>query len=499
MPAFTKTLFFRQGLLRKPARLNLAAMLVAAAVLVAISASLLPAMCVLALLLGSVVGFFSGRFPWLGVASPVAVFSLLGAGIFSGVTILGAQINFIDVMLLPALAFALLRAARRHQALTYPKAAFILIVAWVGLMVATGIYHGNSPELLRNELHTMSFLPLAFVWAALEIRRRRDLWLMLCTIGIVVTLAGVKSTIVSFFVTHYPRGESYIWQALTPYAGSIGGSRTMLNGADLMFVVVVPILVAVALFAPRCRTSFWLLASSPFVIMGLLFSMTRTHWAAAIASMLLTLCLGLLKSGGQTLRAGLVLSATAVIVIVLIAPLSTGGIKDFGGLMADRLVPTDITGAQNIDMRHREADRMLEAAREHLLLGNGFGASIDFNDEFGNGFTTHTGHNGMAWLFFKSGIAGLILFYLAIAVTLKDSFQLYRRTHDWVYEIALLGTGIALVVVIAMSPLSNRLPTLEGAYFVGLAMVIPRLVKSLNDEKTRGAGYTDTIGSKEQA
>ncbi|RJQ45371.1 MAG: hypothetical protein C4534_04790 [Gaiellales bacterium] len=432
--------------------------------------------------LSALTAFLAARYPWLAVVSPLVIFIVMGIGVSSGLNIGGASINLADVLLLPALAPTIAKVLAGRRDLSYPSVPALLIFVWLVLATALGVYYGNSLSLVRNELHVLFFIVLAYFWAIVELRTPRDVWLASIALIAATAVAGFKSIYISFFVSHFSEGYSQLWQASTTASRELGGQRTILNGADTFFVLSMPLIASFALFFRERRYIAWLSAAFVLTLYGLFISLTRTNWATVLVAILLVMLLGMRTAGRQVVRIGVAVLLICILALAVSSMITFGGnTYDLGELMSRRLEPNPYTGAGNLNYRIMESKALIDQAQEHLVLGNGLGASFDFL-EFRGATSVNWAHNGHLWLLLKSGLAGMAVFYLGIAATcwqlIRMSFHAGQRTLSAIS----LGFGIALASLMIMTLLVNRISNMEGAYFIGLAVALPQIISRINRE-----------------
>jgi O-antigen ligase len=357
-----------------------------------------------------------------------------------------------------------------------------MIAVWIILATGVGLFLGNPFSIVRNELHILLFIILAYYWAVIEIRSSRYLKLAVIAILGATAVAGMKALYISFFVIHTQEGTSDIWQAVTAMSEQLGGQRTILNGADTMFVLAIPIIAALALFYKQRRVYMYLLAAFLFTLFGLLISLTRTNWATVLLVVLLVMALGAWSSGKQAVRIAsliILLSMTSIFLSQYFTPGTST--YDLGELLQRRLEPNPYTGAGNLNYRIRESEALIEQAQRHAILGNGLGARFAFV-EFHGSPTVSWAHNGHLWVYLKSGYLGLFLFYGAIITACWQLFSISTRRINSLINSTALGFGAALLALMIMSLLVNRISSMEGAYFIGLAFALPQIYKQIEVE-----------------
>lgn len=437
--------------------------------------------------------FFSARYPWLAVVLPLAIFIVMGIGISSGFSAAGASINLADMLLLPAFAPTVVKVLASRRELDYPSIPAILMAVWILLAVAIGLYYGNSFSLVRNELHVLLFMPLAYYWAIIELRTARDIRMVAIVIIGVTALAGLKAGYISYFVPHSQEGYSDIWQSSTAVSEQLGGQRTILNGADTFFVLCMPLIASFAIFYRKRKEILWLTAAFILTFYGLLISLTRTNWATVAIAILLVLALGARAAGGRVVRIASAIGLLSILAIFLSSYMTFGtSTYDLGELLQRRLEPNPYTGAGNLNYRIRESQALIQQAERHLTLGNGLGARYSFI-EFRGATSINWAHNGHLWMLLKSGLVGMFLFYFAIIAVVWQLLALSFHSASRLFRSTSLGFAVALLSLMLMSLLVNRISNMEGAYFIGLAIAWPHVISRIE----ASAGETETSSMEE--
>lgn len=423
--------------------------------------------------------FIAARFPWLAVVSPMVIFIVMGIGLSSGLSAAGASINLADLLLLPALAPTVVKVLAGRRDLDYPSIPAIMLGAWIMIAACAGIFYGNPYSLVRNELHVLLFVPLAYYWALIELRSPRDIKLAVTALISATAIAGLKSGFISFFVGHTQEGYSDIWQASTAVSEQLGGQRTILNGADTFFVLIMPIIASLALFYRDRRTMLLLAGAFVLSLYGLLISLTRTNWATVIVALLLLLVFGARSVGGRAVRVAATVGLLSILALFLSSYMTFGtSTYDLGELLQRRLEPNPYTGTGNLNYRIRESQALMEQAERHIVLGNGLGSRFAFI-EFRGATSVNWAHNGHLWMLLKSGLAGLVLFYAAIIWVITQLIIISNQSILRLFRAVALGFAVALFSLMLMSFLVNRISNMEGAYFIGLAVALPQIMKRI--------------------
>lgn len=445
------------------------------------------------LALAITMAFISVRHPWLGVVSPLVIFIVLGIGIPSGFSALGASINMADMLLLPALGPTAVKVIAGRRDLDLPSVPAIMLAAWMLIATAVGLYYGNSFSLVRNELHVLLFIPLAYYWAVVELRSARDLRLVTIVILAATAFAGFKAGYISYFVGHAQEGYSDAWQASTAISEQLGGQRTILNGADTFFVLAMPFIAAIALFYRKRRTVMLLTGAFILTFFGLLISLTRTNWATVAVAILLVMALGARAAGSRVVQMAAAIGLLSIMAIFLSSYMTFGtSTYDLGELLQRRLEPNPYTGAGNLNYRIRESEALIEQAQRHSTLGNGLGARYAFV-EFRGSPTVSWAHNGHLWMYLKSGFFGIFLFYSAMVIVVWQMIGISFRSASRLFRATSLGFGVAMISLMIMSLLVNRISSMEGAYFIGLAVAWPQIIARIeaDDSPINDQGVPD--------
>lgn len=422
----------------------------------------------------------SARFPGFAVAFPLAVFSIMGIGLSSGLKLFHIEVNLADLLILSALIPTAMRALTGRLRPFTPSVPAILMGIWLLMAAGFGYLQGNSLDSWGNEIHVLIYMPLAYLFAVAALNTRDDLRLLAIIIIAAAAIAGLKAGYVSLFLPHMMDGLSYVWQATTFSSAELGGQRTILNGADTMFVLVVPILAAVAIFRFNRRTILLLLVAGVPVFFGLLVSLTRTNWATVILAILIVGLLGSIYSGKKAAAVTASAFILGGIIFLGVSSLTLGTSRyNLGELMLHRLESDASTGSGNLDYRIQESQALLASLEQNQIFGKGLGSSFSFLEFRGSPATTWA-HNGPLWVLLKSGLAGFAIFTLAILLTVWQLIRTaWRAGTDWIYRTVPIGFAASLVALAAMSLLVNRIANPEGAYFIGLALAMPQVLSRI--------------------
>ncbi|MHB9054312.1 MAG: O-antigen ligase family protein [Thermoleophilia bacterium] len=423
------------------------------------------------------VGFMAARYPWFAVGLPLFVFADIGIGVSTGIIIAGINLNLIDLLVIPALVPTVIRIAMGHRALVRPDLSVWLLLIVVGAATVFGFYYQNDPAVIRNEVHALMYIFLGFFWAGTELRTRKDLRNLLLLLIIVTAVAGLKAIVLS--ITGTVVGDQNLLQTADISSDQLGGTRTILAGGDTFFVTTVPLLAAIAIFYRRKTVFLWVLAAAVPISAGMLVSLTRTNWVASIVSALLVIVLAIRSRGLQSLKIATLIvisSAIAVMLVSALYPITDN--YSFVDLIERRVSFDPNEGSGTLDYRIMEGKALLAVAQKHLLLGNGFGSRYSYIDYKGL-MITNWSHNGFLFILLKAGIVGLALFLLAMIRTIMKSIIIAWRARDSLFAGVGLGMSMALLSLLLMSLLVNRISSLEGSYFIGLAMAVPVILAKM--------------------
>lgn len=426
------------------------------------------------------VGLVAARYPWLAVGLPLIVFADIGIGLSTGFSAAGVNLNLIDLLVVPVLVPTLVRLATGSRSLARPDLSVWLLLIVIGTAIMVGFYYQNDPAVIRNEVHVLLYIFLGFFWAGTEIRTRRDLRNLLLLLIIVTVIAGLKAIVLSF--TGAAAGNQNLLQTVDISSDQLGGTRTILDGGDTFFVITVPLLAAATIYFRTKWMFFWVMAAGVPITAGLLVSLTRTNWAAAISTALLVLLLGIRSGGLRSLRIAALIAVALTIAVILISaiyPITDN--YSFVDLVGRRLSFNPNEGSGTLDYRMMEGKALWAVAQKHLWFGNGFGSRYSYTDYKGL-MITNWSHDGFLFLLLKSGIVGLALFLLAMIRSMLRSVGIAWRARDSLVAVAGLGMSMGLLALLLMSLLVNRISSLEGAYFIGLAVATPIILARIGCE-----------------
>ncbi len=423
------------------------------------------------------IGAVSARYPWFAVGLPLLIFADLGISMSTGYSVAGVSLNWADLLLLPAVLPTVVRIAHGSRRFPVPNKAAALLLVLVGLATLLGVYYGNETAVIRNELHVLLYIFLAYFLAVTELRTRNDLRALLIMFMIAISLAGVKAIAIALIGSL--AADMSLFQTVDISSQQLEGTRIILLGADTLFVVAIPILVALAVYVRNRLTNFFLAAAAIPICAGVLLGLSRSNWAAAAIAALLTLVLGLKAKGLKSLRTGLIALAGLILTLLLVSAFYYNSYNNsFFDIIQRRFSFNPSEGSGTMDYRIMEGDALLAVARHHIVLGSGLGSEYSYVDYRGL-LITNWSHDGYLFLILKSGIIGLALFLLAMFLTIWKSVSLAQRSDDGLLASTGVGMSMALLALLLMSTLLNRISNMEGTYFIGLAVATPVVLASL--------------------
>lgn len=338
--------------------------------------------------------------------------------------------------------------------LNVPLLVFLALAALSGAVALLG----GSVEAwaLIDELAVMSYYLLFFVVTHL-IRTRCQLnWLLYGFFGltaVVSVMMGLQYALGDIVTILPGRVETLVTQGET-FAGV---TRILPPGQILQLVGVVTLS---ALLGTSSRYRWLLLGLLGLAVLGLLVTFLRSYWLGAGIAGLLILVLAYPAAQERLLRAAALAAVGAAIVLAigLAAPSSPVGglVEGVVDRMATLVDDDSFTDDATFLWRNTEYEYAVPQLNDTLLLGIGMGAEyrpldarIDtVYDPNSNFFGTRYLHNGHLWIALKAGgLAYLALATLSLIYIVRGVVR-FRTVRDPIWQGVALGFPMAYVAIL---------------------------------------------------
>lgn len=363
---------------------------------------------------------------------------------------------------------------------------WIAFITWYGLGTLVGMVFGHSfNEILFQSKAVLYVGGGALLAAGVPPQRlanrgalRRMLLVLGATVGLLAPMAMTKTLL----VVHLPLVPRAVIGLLSPDAATI----------------LVTIAVVTLLFEATRRRRYLPIAIAAVPLLLSPFIATQRAAILGLAMMLGTVGLAMV---GPTWRRrirgtpteGLLLIGillipilTTVIVRSIWPPTPEASILPFADVVTETFVAERKT--QSADTRLNLWREGMSQTREYPAMGWGLGKTYDVERAgrpseslVGGGF-----HNIAVDLLVRRGVVGLVLFVVAMAMTLSDAFLAWRRHADRYLAVLGFSCGAALVGLLAKGMVESLFEKFRLATLMGLLIgIIISCASALRSSGTR--------------
>ena len=389
-------------------------------------------------------GAFTSTIPFFSSISP-------GTGIYPG-----------DVLLLMVTVIWVLQCVRDRRPLLHstPLARRLLAYcALVAVYFVVGLARGGDLAIAVTEVRPFVYLGLCYVLAASVLVAERTITVLLW----VFVLGSASKAAYGVLIFLSIRSLDARPEAVLSHEESF------------FFGLYVFLTLGAWLFGVegRLRTvATWLL---PIVVLANAVNSRRTAWAILVCGslLLMAVCYVAVPARRHVLRR---VAAAGLVVLVVYLPLfweRSGTLAQPARALRSVVAP-DPRDAQSDEYRYLENANLEQNIRASGSTGVGFGIPIDYAIPIPDITTiasliSHVPHNGLYWLWFRTGILGQVLFWLVVAEALAAASRLARASSG---VTALLGalTASAVVAYVIMGEVDLGLYWYRLAVCMGLLL-----------------------------
>jgi O-antigen ligase len=375
--------------------------------------------------------------PWLGVFLTTALSGLylIGAtGIDPGEL---AFFSAYSLFILPTTGILLLKGDIPRQ--TTLDAYMVVLMLLIPYGAIVGLLNNASPEIVFNDIRFFMFL---LAYPALMLFMKHSAFRS----SILIALLFVSFTVL---IENFYNYQEIILNATMEWQAQKARSTTS------EFVLMT---AAVFFFALGSTVqSFWkrLLCVLPVIafIAGLIITQSRGFWVACLVSFLVVFLISSRFEKGRVLLVSLITSMT---VGLMLAIFSQEYLTVIGGL-GERVASFSSLGLDiSLIERARETKTIVEMIGVNPIAGYGLGVEYDrwFLVPKHIESTSYI-HNGYLNLWFKFGIAGLLLILGISFQLLKKSYRFLQQDSDWLQRTILktiIASWIGSLLVSITSP-----------------------------------------------
>jgi len=346
---------------------------------------------------------------------------------------IAAGVSAVDLVLGVVVCAAALELLRRREPVRLP-ALLTLPLALVALAsvagAVTGYAGGVSPVDLAFAGRSLAYLVLLPVLTVNIVRTREH---VLAGVWFMAALAVAKA-VLGLLALGSGQGQTVEGSAITYYEPV----------ANLLMLLVLAGLLAVAVLRVRHRVPLWLLVASPLLLASLALSFRRSFWIGLVLALVLVVALGLSPLGRRMLVPAAALAAVGIWALGSVGFQTQGPIVE----RVESLRPSQISA--NAEDRYRLDERanvLAElAARPISGLGLGIGWSsaargLPVEHENGRQYV----HTVALWHWLKLGLLGLAGYLALLAASLVKACRIWRRHPDALLRACGLGAFCGLV------------------------------------------------------
>lgn len=347
---------------------------------------------------------------------------------------------------------------------------WIAFITWYGLGSVIGLAFGhNFNEILfqsKAVLYVGGGALLVGGVPAPRLANRHALRRLLIVLGTTVALLAPMAMTRSPYIVHLPLVPRAVIGLLSPDAATI----------------LVTVAVIALLFEATRRRRHLPVAIAAVPLLLSPFIATQRAAILGLAVLLGTVGLGMVGPTWRRRIRGTPTEALLLIGILLIPILTTiivraispptpgASLLPFTDVVTETFVAERKT--QSADTRLNLWQEGMNQAREYPVMGWGLGKTYDVeragrpNESLvGGGF-----HNIAVDLLVRRGIVGLVLFVVAVAMTLSDAFLAWRRLSDRYLAVLAFSCGAALVGLLAKGMVESLFEKFRLATLMGLVI-----------------------------
>jgi O-antigen ligase len=324
---------------------------------------------------------------------------------------------------------------------------FLLWAAWC----AASLFWSQEPERSIKEFRNEVLYSALALWVCYVGAQARN------AARLMLPIAGAGAFLVCGVALYHSR--------------DLAGYQTGWHGGPGNFsstlITLLPCALLAALYGKQSASRLmpWAIALAIVVFVASGTTLNRTIWIAFAVQVLLACALLVRRNG---LPAGA--RARRIGMVLLIGLLAAASVMTFRTQSErEALEPSSVTQ----DPRLKLWPEVLDHIKQRPLVGYGFGRGIArhaLHEEFKNPLLWHA-HNLFLDIALQTGIVGLALFLLLLAMMLREGWRMVRSADDLV-----AACGVALIVMIVGMAVRNFTDTLlvrqNALLFWGVAGVL---------------------------
>lgn len=407
------------------------------------------------------------------------VLEKLGAALFAAIILLGEafKLNLGVKASLPLLLIVVTFLLTVNKNLRFYKTFLDGCVYAYGAVFVfftlVGITAGNHIGDVFEDLYpVLVFVFLFAVWRSFSVEQFGRLWKKIILFSVIAAFKVILIALVPADVLW-----DSPWQAMKEALPLPGFYRIILRGGDAFLSYA---LVYLLIDVHRKGAAFLLrnLLVIVLLLVAVFISLSRSSFLGVGVALFLTFVL--FRRYFSAKKLGIF---TASVVVVLLALLPFFNTLSLAASIFE--ARTDAFDAEDIsvDFRKDERSLALKKAAAVYYIGNGLGSYfyLDLSGSEKKDERSIYVHDFNTWLVLKTGVVGLLLFYLIFFRSGYNLFWCLRQKNalnadDGLLLLSLFAAGIVIVVI---SFLANKLSTISGSvFFAFYAAASARLKKT---------------------
>jgi O-antigen ligase len=342
-----------------------------------------------------------------------------------------------------------------------------------------GIVAGNTLGDVFEDLYPiLVFVILFTVWRSFDVATIAKLWRVILVMSV---LAAGKVLLLA--VLPYEALWDNNWQAMKEPIPFTSFARIVLRGGDifLSFGLIYFILTVLRKVKTALVRNVLLICLFALVVF---ISLSRSSYLAIGVALVLTFLL--FKSYFATKKLLFVSCGLLIVLVALLPFFNTIALA--ASIFEAR---TDAFDANDVAVEFRKDERSLifDKASSVYYAGNGLGSYVyvDLSGSTKKDDRSIYAHDFNAWLIFKTGVPGLLLFYAIFINSCYNLFWCLRQKANLLnrqYHLLLLSLFASGISVYVVSFLANKLSTLSGcvffAFYAASSIIMKRKYESSN-------------------
>jgi hypothetical protein len=354
----------------------------------------------------------------------------------------GIPISPAEMLMIGGIAIWFLRGIFSQTLETHTSSLFSTY-RWYTFVVLAGALHGVATG---GDYHTVlwevraQFYGLMILFLAINLLRSRR---QFDNLGWIIILGtGFK-------------GIQGFWRYFVTFHGSFSGNELLEHEEALFFPAFYMFLILLSVFGGSRRQKRVALALLPFVIIADFANNRRASTGAFVFSLIavtFTLFTVMVRRRKQIMRAGLV----ALAIFGLYAGAFWGSNSTFAKPL--RAINSQISPDERDEgsdlYRELEIESIMIEIRQNLIVGRGYGTEMQLlpgmvDVRSSSPFMLVMPHNSILWVWWRTGLIGFVLFWMAWGTAIIRNCFLARSTEDrYLQRWAIFAVAVTIIFVL---------------------------------------------------